>query len=82
MSKNREKINESANKLFRDYLKLCDSYKDELEPQIFSYLMLKFVYGMMIELAPSVKEMKEIIKISFEDAIKEYNEGETNEENI
>lgn len=61
-----EKIKKVHDKLWNDYLELCESYQDEVDAQTFGFLIIQFASKMLYDTAPSYELAKKTIDLAIQ----------------
>ena len=62
-------------KLFHDYLGLCESYQGVLNIPEFAFFIIRFASKMIFDLAPSEKDAREVIDFAIEGALEDHKEN-------
>lgn len=66
----KDDLSESFNKLFHDYLELCESYQEEMPAPEFGFGMIRIVSKMLFDIAPSEMVARETIRVGMEEGLK------------
>ena len=66
-----KKLEQSIDKLWHDYLDLCDSYRDEMPVYEFGFAMIRFVSQMLFDCAPSEEVARKTIMAGIDEGLKD-----------